>query len=83
MIFQAGRMPKITEHPRHRTATTRGRKRRCNEAIQAFRLRVERTLAWEAKCKRLLLRFERLQRRHDGMKLMAYTLRNLRAFCGI
>ncbi len=32
--------------------------------------------------KRLLLRFERIQQRHYGMKLMAYTLINLRAFCG-
>jgi integrase/recombinase XerD len=30
-----------------------------------------------------LLRFERIQQRHYGMKLMAYTLINLRAFCGI
>jgi len=29
----------------------------------------------------LLLRFEHFQRRHDGMKLMAYTLINLRRFC--
>ena len=33
--------------------------------------------------KRLLIRFERLQHRHHGMKLMAYRLINLRAFCGI
>jgi hypothetical protein len=30
-----------------------------------------------------LLRFERIQQRHYGMKLMAYTLINLRAFCGV
>ena len=45
-------------------------------------MRVERTFAWEDKFKRLLLRFERIQQRHYGMKLMAYTLINLRAFCG-
>jgi len=38
--------------------------------------------AWEDKFKRLLLRFERIQQRHYGMKLMVYTLINLRAFCG-
>ena len=38
--------------------------------------------AWEDKFKRLLLRFERIQQRHYGMKLMAYTLINLRKFCG-
>jgi hypothetical protein len=37
-------------------------------------MRVERTFAWEDKFKRLLLRFERIQERHYGMKLMAYTL---------
>ena len=46
-------------------------------------MRVERTFAWEDKFKRLLLRFERIQQRYYGMKLMAYTLINLRAFCGI
>jgi hypothetical protein len=29
----------------------------------------------------LLLRFERIQKRHYGMKLMAYTMINLRRFC--
>jgi len=48
-----------------------------------LRMRVERTFAWEDKFKRLLLRFERIQQRHYGMKLMAYTLINLREFCGI
>ena len=32
---------------------------------------------------RLLLRFEHIQQRHYGMKLMAYTLINLRRFCAI
>ena len=41
-------------------------------------MRVERTFAWEDKFKRLLLRFERIQQRHYGMKLLAYTLINLR-----
>jgi hypothetical protein len=50
--------------------------------MQALRMRVERTLAWEDKGKRLFLRFERIQQRHYGMQLLAYTLINLRAFCG-
>jgi len=54
-----------------------------NAAIHALRMRVERTFAWEDKFKRLLLRFERIQQRHYGMKLLAYTLINLRAFCGV
>jgi transposase len=51
-------------------------------AIRTLRAQVERTFAWEDTFKRLLLRFERIQQRHYGMKLMAYTLINLRAFCG-
>jgi hypothetical protein len=80
-IFNAGMIPNITENPRHRKTTKRGRKRLFNEAIHALRARVERTFAWEDKFKRLLLRFERIQQRHYGMKLMAYTLINLRGFC--
>jgi len=67
----------------HRKTPKRGRKRFFNAAIHALRMRVERTFAWEDKFKRLLIRFERIQQRHYGMKLMAYTLINLRAFCGI
>jgi transposase len=82
MIFNAGMIPNITENPRNRKTTKRGRKRLFNAAIHALRTQVERTFAWEDKFKRLLLRFERIQQRHYGMKLMAYTLINLRAFCG-
>ena len=82
-IFNAGLIPNIKENPRNRKPPKRGRKRFFNAAIHALRMRVERTFAWEDKFKRLLLRFERIQQRHYGMKLMAYTLINLRAFCGI
>jgi DDE family transposase len=79
-IFNAGMIPNIKENPRNRPK--RGRKRLFNAVIHALRRRVERTFAWEDKFKRLLLRFERIQQRHYGMKLMAYTLINLQAFCG-
>jgi len=81
-IFNAGMIPNIKENPRNRKTPKRGRKRFFNEAIHALRMRVERTFAWEDKFKRLLLRFERIQQRHYGMKLLAYTLINLRKFCG-
>jgi hypothetical protein len=42
---------------------------------------VERTCAWEETFQRLLRRFEHLQRRHDGMQVMAYTLIHVRRFC--
>jgi len=80
-IFNAGMIPNIKENPRNRQRPKRGRKRWFNQAIHALRDRVERTFAWEDKFKRLLLRFEYHQRRHYGMKLMAYTLINLRRFC--
>ena len=80
-IFNAGMMPNITENPRHRKRPKRGRKRLFNAAMHALRERVERTFAWEDKFKRLLLRFEYHQRRHYGMKLIAYTLINVRRFC--
>jgi Transposase DDE domain len=80
-IFNAGMIPHIKENPRNRKTPKRGRKRWFNTAMHALRERVERTFAWEAKFKRLLLRFEHLQRRHYGMKLMAYMLINVRRFC--
>jgi hypothetical protein len=82
-MFNAGLIPNIKENPRNRKTTKRGRKRFFNEAIHALRMRVERTLAWGDKFKRLLLRFERIQQRHYGMKVLAYTLINLRKFCGL
>ena len=81
-IFNAGLIPNIKENRRNRKSPKRGRKRLFNEAIHALRMRVERTFAWEDKFKRLLLRFERFQQRHYGMKVLAYTLINLRKFCG-
>jgi transposase len=80
-IFNAGMIPNIKENPRNRKAPKRGRKRWFNAVIHALRERVERTFAWEDKFKRLLLRFEHIQLRHYGLKLMAYTLINLRRFC--
>ena len=82
-IFNAGLIPNIPENRRNRKRPKRGRKRLFNAAIHALRVHVERTFAWEDKFKRLLLRFERIQQRHYGMKLLAYVLINLRAFCGV
>ena len=80
-IFNAGLIPNIKENPRNRKTTKRGRKRLFNDAMHALRDRVERTFAWEDEFKRLLLRFEHIQQRHYGMKLMAYILINVRRFC--
>jgi hypothetical protein len=80
-IFNAGPIPNVKENPRNRKTPKRGRKRLFNKAIHALRDHVERTFAWEDKFKRLLLRFEHIQLRHYAMKLIAYTLINLRRFC--
>jgi transposase len=80
-IFNAGLIPNVKENRRNRKRPKRGRKRLFNQAIHDLRGRVERMFAWEDTFKRLLLRFEHLQRRHYAMKLMAYTLINLRRFC--
>ena len=72
----------VKENRRNRKAPTHRRKRLFNAAIHSLRLCVERTLAWEDKFKRLLLRFEFKQQRHYGMKLTAFILINLRPFCG-
>ena len=62
-IFNAGLIPNIKENPRNRKTSKRGRKRWFNTALHALRERVERTFAWEDKCKRLLLHFEHIQQR--------------------
>jgi hypothetical protein len=82
-LFNADMIPNIKENPRNRKHTKGGRKWLFNKALPALRARVERTLAWEDTCKRRRLRFERIQQWHYGRKLMAYTLINLRQFCGI
>jgi transposase len=81
-IFNAGLKPNIKENPRNRQKLTRGRKRFFDAALYKLRFIVERTFAWEDKFKRLLLRFETKQSHHLGFKLIAFTLINLRVFCG-
>jgi transposase len=82
MIFNAGMVPNIKENPRNRKKTKRGRKRVYEEDIFQERFEtVERAFAWEDKFKRLLIRFERISLHHFGLKLIAYTMINLRHFC--
>jgi hypothetical protein len=81
-VFNAGLKPNIKENPRNRQTPKRGRKRFFDNVVYKLRFAVERTFAWEDKFKRLLLRFETKQRRHLGFKLLAFTLINLREFCG-
>jgi hypothetical protein len=50
--------------------------------VYKLRFTIERVFAWEDKFNRLLLRFATKQSRHLGFKLIAFTLINLREFCG-
>jgi len=81
-IFNAGMIPNIKENKRNRKKTKRGRKRFYDDSIFKERFfTVERAFAWEDKFKRLLMRFERISLHHFGLKLIAYTMINLRHFC--
>ena len=82
MIFNAGMIPNIKENPRNRKKTKRGRKRFYDDDIFQERFEtVERVFAWEDKFKRILIRFEPISLHHFGLKLIAYTMINLRHFC--
>ena len=81
-IFNAGMTPNIPENKRNRKKTNRGRKRYFSKKIFKERFQtIERLFAWEDKFKRLLLRFERKSENHFGMKLIAFSMINLRHFC--
>lgn len=82
-IFNAGMTPNIKENPRNRKKIKRGRKRIYEDDIFQERFNtIERVFAWEDKFKRLLIRFERISLHHFSLKLLAYTMINLRHFCG-
>ena len=83
-IFNAGLIPNLPENPRNRKRTKRGRKRFFNEAI---RMRCgcgsSAPLRGRTNSNDCSSDSKRIQQRHYGMKLMAYTLINLRGFCGV
>ena len=71
-IFNAGMKPNIPENKRNRKKSKRGRKRDFCEDIFKERFQT---------IERLLLRFERKSENHFGMKLIAFTMINIRHFC--
>jgi len=82
LIFNAGMTPNINENKRNRKTKKRGRKQIFSKNIYKERFRtIERLFAWEDSFKKLLVRFERKTNNHFGMKLIAYTMINLRHFC--
>lgn len=81
-IFNSRMTPNIPENKRNRKKSKRGKKRNfCNKIFDERFQTIERLFAWEDKFKRLLLRFERKSENHFGMKLIAFTMINLRHFC--
>ena len=81
-IFNSGMIPNINENKRNRKKPKRGRKQFFIKRIFKERFfTIERIFAWEDKFKRLLLRFERKSAHHYAMKLLAYSMINLRHFC--
>ena len=82
-IFNLGMTPNIPENKGNRKKTKRGRKQKYSPDIFAERFRtIERVFAWEDKFKRLLLRFEFHSINHYALKTIAYSMINLRHFCG-
>lgn len=82
-IFNASMTPNIPENKRNRKGVKKGRKQLFKKNIFSERFRtIERIFAWEDKFKRLLLRFEVLSGHHYALKLIAYSMINLRHFCG-
>lgn len=82
-IFNLGMTPNIPENKRNRKKAKRGKKQIYDQAIFDERFRtIERVFAWEDKFKRLLLRFEFHSTHHYAMKSIAYSMINLRHFCG-
>jgi hypothetical protein len=81
-IFNCGMKPNIPFNKRNRKKAKPGPKRFFDPEIFEERFyTIERVFAWEDKFKRLLLRFERISRLHYALKLLAYTMINLRNFC--
>jgi len=82
-IFNLGMTPNIPENKGNSKKPKRGRKQKYNPSIFVERFRtIERLFAWEDKFKRLLLRFEFHSINHYAMKTIAYSMINLRHFCG-
>ena len=50
------------------------------ERIYKERYKIERSFAWEDSYRRLVIRYERLKETHEGFKLLAYSMINLRWF---
>jgi transposase len=84
LVWNFGMTPNIPENPRNRDTSKpkRGRPRRFNKKIYSKRFSVERTFGWEDAYRGLVTRYDRKSMNYRGKKLLAYSLINLRHFCG-
>lgn len=81
MIFNNGMTPNIPENIRNRKKPKPGPTRKFCQSIFDERFRtIERVFAWEDKFKRALVRFEFIGQHYFGIKLLAYSMINLRHF---
>jgi len=81
-IFNAQMIPNIPENKRNRKHEKPGPKRIFDPVIFQERFfTIERMFSWEDKFKRALIRFERISQHYFGVKLIAYSMINLRYFC--
>lgn len=84
IIWNAGMIPNIPENIRNRNPNKpkRGRPRYYNIKSYKGRFTIEKTFAWEDAYRSLVIRYDRKYSNYMGRKLLAYTLINLRHFCG-
>jgi transposase len=84
LIWNSGMKPNIPENPRNRDTSKpkQGRPRYYNVKSYKKRFAIERTFAWEGAYRSLVTRYDRKDGNYMGRKLLAYTLINLRHFCG-
>ena len=81
MIFNHGMIPNIPENKCNRKKSKPGPIRKFCQSIFEERFRtIERVFAWENKFKRALVRFEFISQHYFGIKLLAYSMINLRHF---
>lgn len=84
IIWNFGLKPNIPENPRNRNTSKpkKGRPRYFNSKIYSKRFSVERTFGWEDSYRSLVIRYDIKSSNYRGKKLLAYSLINLRYFCG-
>jgi len=84
MIWNTKMIPNIAENIRNRNVNKpkKGRPRYFNKQSYKKRFTVEKVFAWEDCYRSLVIRYDRKQTNYMGRKLLAYTLINLRHFCG-